>query len=66
MNTLKGDWNIVVGKLKQGLGKLTGDDGEFESGQEQELFGQIQKHTSSEQSANRALDQWGVLWHPHS
>jgi uncharacterized protein YjbJ (UPF0337 family) len=47
MNTLvmKGDWNIVKGKLKQKYAQLTDDDLKFEQGQEQELVGRIQKRT---------------------
>jgi uncharacterized protein YjbJ (UPF0337 family) len=47
MNTLelKGDWNIVKGKLKQKYAKLTDDDLKFAKGQEEELLGRIQKRT---------------------
>jgi uncharacterized protein YjbJ (UPF0337 family) len=45
MNTLelKGDWNIVKGKLKQKYAQLTDDDLKFAKGQEEELLGRIQK-----------------------
>ena len=47
MNTLelKGDWNIVKGKLKQKYAQLTDDDLKFAKGQEEELLGRIQKRT---------------------
>ena len=47
MNTLgiKGDWNITKGKLKQKWSKLTDNDLRYTEGQEEELFGRIQKLT---------------------
>jgi uncharacterized protein YjbJ (UPF0337 family) len=42
---LKGDWNIVKGKLKQKYAQLTDDDLKFAKGQEEELLGRIQKRT---------------------
>ena len=47
MNTLemKGNWNIVKGKLKQKWARLTDDDLEFIEGKENELVGRIQKRT---------------------
>lgn len=47
MNTLelKGDWNIVKGRLKQKYAQLTDDDLKFAKGQEEELLGRIQKRT---------------------
>jgi len=40
---LKGNWNVVKGKLKQSYGQLTDDDLTFSEGQEDELVGRIQK-----------------------
>lgn len=47
MNTLqlKGDWNIVKGKLKQKYAQLTDDDLRYVEGKEDELIGRIQKRT---------------------
>jgi uncharacterized protein YjbJ (UPF0337 family) len=47
MNTLeiKGNWNIIRGKLKQKWAKLTEDDLQFVEGKENELIGRIQKRT---------------------
>jgi len=42
---LKGDWNIMKGKLKQKYAQLTDDDLKFAKGQEEELLGRIQKRT---------------------
>ena len=43
--TMKGDWNIAKGKLKQKWAKLTEDDLRYEKGKEEELLGRIQKRT---------------------
>ncbi len=43
--TIKGDWNIAKGKLKQKFAKLTDNDLRFTEGQEEELVGRIQKVT---------------------
>ncbi len=40
---LKGNWNVVKGKLKQSYGQLTDDDLAFNEGQEDELVGRIQR-----------------------
>ena len=42
---LKGDWNIVKGKVKQKFAGLTDNDLQYQRGQEQELVGRIQKAT---------------------
>ena len=41
--TVKGDWNIVKGKLKQKFGNLTDDDLTFIKGKEEELLGRLQQ-----------------------
>jgi uncharacterized protein YjbJ (UPF0337 family) len=43
--TIKGDWNIAKGKLKQKFAKLTDNDLRYTEGQEDELVGRIQKVT---------------------
>ena len=47
MNTLeiKGDWNIIKGKLQQKWATLTDDDLQFSEGKQDELLGRIQKRT---------------------
>ena len=49
MNThelsIKGNWNIVKGKLKQKYGQLTDNDLQYVEGKEDELIGRIQKRT---------------------
>lgn len=51
MNTtklsLKGNWNVVKGKLKQAYGDLTDDDLTYVEGQEDELVGRIQKRVGT-------------------
>ena len=41
--TLKGDWNVAKGKLKQKYAQLTDDDLAYEKGREDELLGRVQK-----------------------
>lgn len=42
---MKGNWNVISGKLKQEYGELTEDDLAYTEGQEEELIGRIQKKT---------------------
>jgi uncharacterized protein YjbJ (UPF0337 family) len=53
MNTMeaKGDWNIVKGKLKQKWAKLTDNDLQYTEGQDEELFGRVQKATGETREA---------------
>jgi uncharacterized protein YjbJ (UPF0337 family) len=53
MNKLevKGDWNIIKGKLKQKYAKLTDNDLQYTHGQEDELVGRIQKRTGETKEA---------------
>jgi uncharacterized protein YjbJ (UPF0337 family) len=58
MSTLgiKGDWNILKGKLKQKWAKLTDDDLQYVEGKEEEFLGRIQKCTGETREAiERAL-----------
>jgi uncharacterized protein YjbJ (UPF0337 family) len=43
--SLKGDWNITKGKLKQKYATLTDDDLNYVEGKEDELLGRLQKRT---------------------
>jgi len=43
--SIKGNWNIIKGKLKQKYAQLTDDDLQFMEGKEDELIGRIQKRT---------------------
>jgi len=42
-NKLKGNLNLVKGKLKQEYAELTDDDFMYEEGKEDEMLGRIQK-----------------------
>jgi len=48
---IKGDWNIIKGKLKQKWAKLTDDDLQFAEGKQEELLGRIQKTTGESREA---------------
>jgi uncharacterized protein YjbJ (UPF0337 family) len=48
---IKGDLNIIKGKLKQKGAKLTGDQLQCVEGKSEELLGRIQKHTSETREA---------------
>lgn len=40
---IKGNWNVLKGKLKQKYGELSDDDLAYTKGQEDELIGKLQK-----------------------
>ena len=42
---VKGNWNIVKGKLKQQYADLTDNDLVYEEGKEDEFIGKLQKKT---------------------
>lgn len=48
---IKGDWNIIKGKLKQKWAKLTDDDLQYIEGKQEELVGLIQKRTGETREA---------------
>ncbi len=48
---IKGDWNIIKGKLKQKWAKLTDDDLQYIEGKQEELLGRIQKSTGETREA---------------
>lgn len=56
MNTLeiKGDWNVIRGKLKQKWAVLTDDDLQFIEGKQEELLGRIQRRTGQARDAVEA------------
>jgi uncharacterized protein YjbJ (UPF0337 family) len=58
MLTVKGNWNIARGKLKQKLAQLANDDLQFIDGKEDELVGRIQKRAGrAKMRDKRALDE---------
>ena len=48
---IKGDWNIIKGKLTQKWADLTDDDLLFVEGKQEELIGRIQKRTGETREA---------------
>lgn len=48
---IKGNWNIMKGKLTQKWANLTDDDLQFAEGKEEELIGRIQKRTGETREA---------------
>lgn len=44
-DTMKGNWNVTKGKLKQKFAQLTDNDLTYVEGKEDELLGRIQKKT---------------------
>jgi uncharacterized protein YjbJ (UPF0337 family) len=55
--TMKGNWNIVKGKLKESYGNLTDDDLMYEEGREEELYGRIQRRIGkSRDEVKRMID----------
>jgi uncharacterized protein YjbJ (UPF0337 family) len=42
---IKGNWNLLKGKLKQKYGDLTDDDLTYADGKEDEMLGKLQKKT---------------------
>ncbi len=60
MSTLqiKGNWNMVKGKLKQKFAQLTDDDLQFVAGKEDELIGRIQKRTGhTKENVQQAVEE---------
>ena len=59
MNTLqmKGNWNVMKGRLKQKFAQLTDNDLRYEEGKEEELLGRLQKRTGkTREELERDLD----------
>lgn len=48
---IKGDWNIIKGKLKQKWATLTDDDLQYAEGKLEEVYGRIQKRTGETRAA---------------
>jgi len=56
---LKGNWNVLKGKLKQKYGDLTDDDLTYIEGKENELFGKLQKKTGkTKDELSKELNDW--------
>ena len=62
---IKGNWNVIKGKLKQKWARLTDDDLQYVEGREEELFGRIQKCTGETREAvERAIRECSVSTTP--
>lgn len=56
---MKGDWNMMKGKLKQKWADLTDDDLTFAEGKMDEMIGRIQKRTGETREAvQKAMDEY--------
>ena len=56
--TVKGNWNIAKGKLKQKFAQLTDDDLQYIEGKQDELIGRIQKRTGqTKEKIEQAVDE---------
>jgi len=58
MNTMrwKGNWNVVKGKVKQAVSRITEDERQFIEGKADEIFGRLQKRRGkNHQHLKRAL-----------
>jgi len=51
---IKGNWNVIKGKLKQKYGQLTDDDLAFVQGKEEELLGRVQSRLGRTKEEVRA------------
>ncbi|MEM6965283.1 MAG: CsbD family protein [Bacteroidota bacterium] len=52
---IKGNWNVMKGKLKEEYAELTDNDLMYQEGQEDQLLGRIQKKTGK---TKQAIKDW--------
>lgn len=52
---IKGNWNVLKGKIKQQFAELTDDDLRYVEGKEDELYGRLQKKTGK---SRQELIEW--------
>ena len=58
-DTLKGDWKLIKGKIKEKWGKLTDDDLVEINGKREQLLGKIQKkYGVAKDKAEHELGEW--------
>lgn len=56
---IRGNWNMIKGKLKEEYGQLTDDDLSFAEGQEEQLLGRLQqKLGKSKQEVKEMIDRF--------
>jgi len=57
---MKGNWNVIKGRLKQKFADLTDNDLRYEDGREDELLGRLQQRTGkTKQEIERVLEECG-------
>ncbi len=57
---IKGNWNVIKGKLKQKYGQLTDDDLAFVDGKEDELLGRVQTRLGkTKEEVRDEIEQFG-------
>ena len=67
MNTiqLKGEWNVIKGKVREKWGKLTDDDLDVIAGKRDQLVGTLQKRYGMARDAvEKQVDEWEHSDHP--
>ncbi|WP_394835179.1 CsbD family protein [Pendulispora rubella] len=58
-DSLKGDWKVLKGQVRQKWGKLTDDDLEQIAGQRDEFLGRLQqRYGYKKDEAERQVDEW--------
>lgn len=58
-DTLRGEWNLIKGKIKEKWGKLTDDDLTEINGKREQLLGKIQKkYGVVKEKAEQELTEW--------
>jgi uncharacterized protein YjbJ (UPF0337 family) len=58
-DTLRGEWNLIKGKVKEKWGKLTDDDLIEINGKREQLLGKIQKkYGFAKEKAEQELTEW--------
>jgi uncharacterized protein YjbJ (UPF0337 family) len=51
---IKGNWNVIKGKLKQAYGELTDDDLAYSEGNEDQLVGRLQRSLARREKRSNA------------
>lgn len=58
-NKIRGNWNVIKGKLKQEYGELTDDDLAYEAGKEDELLGRLEVRLGkTKDDINEVIRKW--------
>lgn len=66
-NTLRGEWHLIKGKVKERWGKLSDDDLTEINGKREHLLGKIQKkYGVQKEQAEKELAEWEKSNHEHN